>query len=133
MRPRGRIDLLPLVAQVVGTYASMIRRWQCREPHGVDPVQAVPSGASNAVHAIHHAAVGSENDRIRHVGLIDQAGVLNHRADRRSVSVIEPVHGIDLVDRAQLDNLSWQRPGQLDESVHVPGLQVGPGFGGLVI
>lgn len=61
------------------------------------------------MHSIHDPAVGSEEDRIARFDRVDQANVINDRANGRPVKfAVESVDAVDFADRVDRDVLDRQ-------------------------
>jgi hypothetical protein len=92
------------------------------EPHRAAGRAALEERQRNLVHAVHHATVGPQDDWVRQVDLLDKARVFDDLADRRLLSVAEPVDGVDLPNVAQLDLLNRATSAELQETIDIPGV-----------
>jgi hypothetical protein len=74
--------------------------------------------------AVHHAPVDPEDDRVRQVDSLDEPSVVHHPPNRWSLGLaVEPVDGVDLVDRRQLDLFHREWLAELDQAVDVPSVE----------
>ena len=76
------------------------------------------------MHPVHDPTVGAEDDRVLRINLLNQVDVIDDGSNGRAMeSVVEPVDGVDLLDRVEGDIHDWQLSRQLDEPVNVPGIE----------
>ena len=75
------------------------------------------------MHAVHHPIIGPEDDRVRHVDILDQSDVLDDLADRRLLAAIEPVDGVEFPNRRQREVLDAERGAQRDQPINIPGIE----------
>ncbi len=76
------------------------------------------------MHPIHDPAVGAEDDRVLRIDILNQVDVIDDRSNGRTTeSVVEPVDGVDLLDRVETDIHDRQLGRQLDKPVNVPSIK----------
>src|SRR5918995_4611065 len=94
------------------------------ELDGADRRSSLQQRLGDSMHAVHYTTVEPENDRVRQVHCFDHPSVVHDPPNRCTLElVVEPVDGVDLVDRCQLNVLDRQRATELDQPVDVPGIQ----------
>ena len=104
------------VRKLARTAAAIVRLRQHLKPPGPDHPTAIQKGPGDAV-------TRSQDDRVGRIHLANSAEVLDDRADRGPLPLIEPVHGVDLREVIQRDLLDRQIGGQSDQAVNVPRIQ----------
>lgn len=88
---------------------AVIRFGRLSEADGADRRPVLQEGSGDAMHSIHDPAVGSEEDRIARFDRVDQANVINDRANGRPVKfAVESVDAVDFADRVDRDVLDRQ-------------------------
>jgi hypothetical protein len=95
-----------LVRKLAMTTSAVVRLWELSEPPGVDRRPALEERPGDAVHAVHDAVAGPEDDRVRRVYLVHSAEVLYDLPDSGPLQLIEPVLGVDLREIIESDLLS---------------------------
>ena len=108
------------VGQVLWVTVPVVRIGERPKADGGDPRLVLEKGPSHAVHPIHDTVVGTENDGMARVDLLDQPEVFHDVANGRALREVEPVHRVDLLEFCQRDLLDGEICGHLDETVYVP-------------
>jgi hypothetical protein len=73
------------------------------------------------MHPVHHTTVEPEDDRMRQIHFLNQPNVIHHPPNCWPLKlIIEPIDGVDLLDRCQLHFSDRKCTTQLDQSVDVP-------------
>jgi len=93
------------------------------EPHRPDRRRSIKQRASDAMHTVHHTAVGANDDRIREVHLLNQPDVLDDLADGSRIALVEPLDRVELPDRAEVDLVDIERGAESDETIDIPGVE----------
>jgi hypothetical protein len=75
-----------LIGQCVGIDSYVVRLRIDREPLGGHHIKAVYDRFCDAVHSVHYAPIRRQDDRERHIGLVNQARVLGDASTCRNLA-----------------------------------------------
>jgi hypothetical protein len=112
------------VRKVLGATVPEVRFGKLLEPDTADRHPTFEKGARHAMHAVHHASIRPEDDRIRRIDCQYQSNVIDDVTDRWPIRPVEePVLGVDLGYCVEADLDDREVSTQLDQTMDVPSVE----------
>jgi len=68
----------------------MVGLWVMLKSDSLNDISAFEEGLPNAVHTIHHRAIGGQDDRTPQIGLLNQLDMGEHRTPCWTFALTEP-------------------------------------------